>query len=290
MKLVVIRNTIFCLALMFIFSSAAQAQQQSKVADFMFERAQRYYQRGDYQQALREFEKVLLVAPEHAKALMHIKIIEDEMVAGVVDQYEYAEEADDFGAAVKREQALGQALAEAEAKVTAEVEAEVEVDKKQLDQEIAFLEEEVLRFEERMTEKQAVENARLAAKAKAKAEARAEAEKARLTAKVKAEAEAKAKAKAERAAAKKAKLAAKAKTEAQAKARAEAEKARLAAKAKAGAEAKAKAEAEARLDLFLQLFRRFFIPFFRTLFLHSSFLQLEPIRITGLFSVIRLLA
>lgn len=126
--------TIICTGLMLLFNLAAFAQ-GSRAADFLFEIGKEYYDRGDYQQALHELEKVLLVEPGHAKALMYIQIIEKK--TGL------AKEEIPISEEINRAEAVARALEEAEAEVFAEEEVVEKAEEVIVKKEVVEVEEEV---------------------------------------------------------------------------------------------------------------------------------------------------
>lgn len=90
------------------FNPRVSAQGVS-IADVLFETGKQYYDWGDHQQALKQWEKTLLIEPGHAQALRYIQIIKD--MQGSNEQ--------DLGGVVRKE-AVAQYLLEAETKLVSE--------------------------------------------------------------------------------------------------------------------------------------------------------------------------
>ncbi len=105
------------LVLLFILNPAALAQ-GSRAADFLFEVGKEYYEQGDYEQALHELGKALLVEPGHTRALMYIQLIEEKL--GLA-QEEEMEEIEGYAEELAREEAMERALEEAEARIAPSV-------------------------------------------------------------------------------------------------------------------------------------------------------------------------
>ncbi|MBN2097133.1 MAG: tetratricopeptide repeat protein [Candidatus Omnitrophica bacterium] len=138
-QLSAVKAVLFCLGLFLAFQAAAWAQ-HSSVAEVLFDAGKKYYERGDYQQALHEFEKALLADPEHARSLAYIQIIEKELglepteIEEETDYFEFdqAREPEEVyipEEEIAREQALAEALEQAEEKIaTREEEVKIEVE------------------------------------------------------------------------------------------------------------------------------------------------------------------
>ena len=65
------------LVMILLFPHAVQAS--SEAEDFLFDFGKQYYERRDYQVALHEFNKVLILNPRHSGALKYIAIIKDRI-------------------------------------------------------------------------------------------------------------------------------------------------------------------------------------------------------------------
>ena len=119
MKRLPLKIAIVYFGLMFIFNPAAFAQgKHSSAADFLCEIGIKYYERGDYKEALHELKKALLVEPQHKQALTYIRIIEKELGLPEEEAEEIPVSVEEFA----REEAVAWALEEAERKVIVEEE------------------------------------------------------------------------------------------------------------------------------------------------------------------------
>lgn len=122
-------NKIFliCLGLMLLFTPVAYAQ-GATAADVLFEAGKKYYEQGDYEQALHELRKTLLVEPQHAQAIMYIQLIEegvglpDDLYLHPVGVSRVEEGIIEISAEELREEAMILALEEAEMKMAIEPE------------------------------------------------------------------------------------------------------------------------------------------------------------------------
>ena len=115
MRQVAVFIATICFSLMLIFNITAVAQSAS-VADFLFETGKEYYEWGDYQQALHELEKALLVEPDHAQALMYVQLIKEKLGFSAEELARPVRKEPSNGA---REEAMGRALKQTEEKVVA---------------------------------------------------------------------------------------------------------------------------------------------------------------------------
>ncbi|MEA3328645.1 MAG: transporter [Candidatus Omnitrophota bacterium] len=70
---------VVCLTVMFIFNLPAFSQNHMGTAEFLLEMGKEYYKQGDYQRALVEFNKVILIEPENRRASLYVQIIEEKM-------------------------------------------------------------------------------------------------------------------------------------------------------------------------------------------------------------------
>ena len=93
----------------FVFSLFAFAQDSASLADFLFQLGKEYYEEDNYQQALRELNKALLINPRHEQALKYIGLIEEK--TGLREKGVIREKA------VIRKKAITQSLEEAEGKI-----------------------------------------------------------------------------------------------------------------------------------------------------------------------------
>ncbi len=123
MRRVLIKIVCLELILMFVFCISALARESTGAADFLFETGKEYYEQGNYKDALHELEKALMVNPQHAQALLYIRMIEKELGPGELE--EQWQEAQDLESAA-RESAVTWALRQAEAGVVYEEEYEEE--------------------------------------------------------------------------------------------------------------------------------------------------------------------
>jgi tetratricopeptide (TPR) repeat protein len=124
-----------CLGLLLSFHIAACAE-QSDAVDFLYEIGKHYYEQGDYDQALHELKKALMVDPGHQEAQALIEVIEEELLTPAEIEQEVA-----------REEAMIRALEQAEGKFFEEP-FEEPVEQEPLPEPVAVEEEEAQEEEE----------------------------------------------------------------------------------------------------------------------------------------------
>lgn len=129
----------FLLGLMLIFNIATFAQ-DSALTEFLFETGKKYYDQGDYEQALHELGKVLLVEPQHPEALRYIRLIEEKLGIGE----EEIEQTQEFQEELFRQEAVGWALQQLEGEAFAEEVLKLE---EEIDQMQASIEEDLKEYE-----------------------------------------------------------------------------------------------------------------------------------------------
>jgi len=117
---VVVKAAGIYLILALFVSCAVFAQEYEELSNFLFETAKKHYEDGRYSDAMGEFKKTLMLAPEHAEALAYIQLIEKQ--TGLKEEQEYITPAEQEALLDKgRESAISWALGEVEAAQEPEV-------------------------------------------------------------------------------------------------------------------------------------------------------------------------